>query len=175
MTANRTALGTAALVAGSLILLTEAAIEPGSPAPNFKLQDMAGRTVQLCDLRGRAVILHFWASWCPRCVEEMPLLQEVNRDYGARGVRVLALNLAEAPRRVGRYLKAHGLDLQILLDPKGDVAAKYGVTGLPMTIVIDPQGQILSRISMGSLDRNGIDTLLAPFLTPPEKRDPPRR
>lgn len=155
----RTAALTAAAAVG-LVLLIAAAPPPGSPAPDFRLADAAGRTTQLSSLRGQVVILHFWATWCPRCLSEMPLLEEVARDRAPHGVQVLAINLAEPRRRVERYLKEQSLELKVLLDSKGSVAGKYGVVGLPASIVIDRQGRIVRQITMGSLNRREMDSLL---------------
>lgn len=155
---------TAVAVAFLLLLIASPATggppSPGAPAPDFRLSDADGRTVRLSDLRGDVVILHFWATWCPHCVAEMPLLQEVARDYDPRGVRVLAINLGEPRKRVARYLDEHSLDLRVLFDARGRVAEKYGVVGLPATIVVDPEGRVLRQITMGSLDRAQIDDLV---------------
>lgn len=153
---------TAATLAAAvgLALLIAAAPAPGSPAPDFRLADTTGRTTRLSSFRGQVVILHFWATWCPHCPSEMPLLEEVARDRAPRGVQVLAINLAEPRRRVERYLKEQSLELRVLLDSKGSVAGKYGVVGLPASIVIDRQGRIVRQITMGSLNRREMDSLL---------------
>jgi len=156
-----------ALAAAFLPFLMAAASAPGSPAPDFRLSDTSGESVVLSSLRGKTVILHFWASWCPHCLSEMPLLEQLGREFAARGVEVLAINLAEPPRRVARYVKAHGLHLRVLLDPQGTVAKAFGVVGLPASIVINPEGAILGELSMGSLDRRTIQDLVIPPGTPP--------
>ncbi len=162
-----------ALATAFLPFLMAAASTPGSPAPDFRLFDTSGESVGLSSLRGKTVILHFWASWCPHCLSEMPLLEQLGREFDPRGVEVLAINLAEPQRRVSRYVKAHGLHLRVLLDPRGEVAKAYGVVGLPATIVVGPEGVILRAISMGSLDRRTIQELVTPAGTSPGERRAP--
>jgi peroxiredoxin len=150
----------ATLAAAFLPLLLAATSAPGSPAPDFRLSSTGGESVGLSSLRGQTVILHFWASWCPHCLSEMPLLEQLGRELAPRGVEVLAINLAEPTRRVTRYVKAHDLHLRVLLDPRGTVAQAYGVVGLPASIVISPEGAVVGSISMGSLDRRTIEDLV---------------
>jgi peroxiredoxin len=143
-----------------------AASPPGSPAPDFKLFDTNGEASSLSSYRGKTVILHFWASWCPHCLSEMPLLEQIGREFAPRGVEVLAINLAEPRRQVTRYVRSRGLHLRVLLDSRGSVAKAYGVVGLPASIVVGPDGVILREISMGSLDRQGIQDLVMPAGSP---------
>ncbi|HMC83711.1 MAG TPA: TlpA disulfide reductase family protein, partial [Candidatus Polarisedimenticolia bacterium] len=89
-----------ALATAFLPFLMAAASAPGSPATDFRLFDTNGESVGLSSLRGKTVILHFWASWCPHCLSEMPLLEQLGREFAPRGVEVLAINLAEPQRRV---------------------------------------------------------------------------
>jgi len=162
-----------ALATAFLPFLMAAASAPGSPAPDFRLSDTRGESVGLSSLRGKTVILHFWASWCPHCLSEMPLLEQLGREFAFRGVEVLAINLAEPPRKVLRYVMAHDLHLRVLLDPRGTVAKAYGVVGLPASIVVSPDGVILSEIRMGSLDRRTIQDFVTPAGTPPGKGETP--
>jgi len=155
------------LMAATCLSLLVAAAPPsvGATAPDFRLQDTAGHAVELSSLRGEALVLHFWASWCPHCLAEMPLLDQMHRELAARGVRVLAINLGERPGRVNRYLKEHGLELPVLLDSRGKVAEAYGVVGLPASFLVDPEGRIVQRVSMGSLDREALEALVAPYVS----------
>jgi peroxiredoxin len=135
---------------------------PGSSAPDFQLKDLQGNTVRLSTLRGKTVVLHFWATWCPHCLAEMPLLENANRDLAARGAQVLAINLGEPHKRVERYTQVHHLKLTILLDSRGKAAQAFGVVGLPATLVIDPEGRIAGQIEMGSLNRDSLEKLISP-------------
>jgi peroxiredoxin len=134
---------------------------PGSNAPDFQLKDLQGNPVRLSTLRGKTVVLHFWATWCPHCLAEMPLLENANQELTARGAQVLAINLGEPHRKVERYAQEHGLKLAILLDTRGKAAQAFGVVGLPATVVIDPQGRVTGQIDMGSLDLGSLEKLLS--------------
>jgi peroxiredoxin len=114
----------------------------GNPAPDFTAQSVDGRTVSLGDYRGQVVIVNFWTTWCPACVEEMPVLQDVHRRYADRGVVVLAVDIGESKSEVQRYLNANDLDLTVLLDSREQIAAIYNIRSIPTTYIIDPQGEI---------------------------------
>jgi peroxiredoxin len=146
---------------------------PGSPAPDFQLEDPAGKSVRLSSLRGEVVILHFWATWCPHCANEMPLLESLGRDTSFKGVRILAVNLGEPSRRVVQYLRDHSLSLEVLLDSRGTVAESYGVLGLPASVVVDASGKVVRGISMGSLDREALEKILAPLRREQAEKAPP--
>ena len=143
------------------LLLGAAPPPPGSEAPDFQLKDLQGKLVRLSTLRGKPVVLHFWATWCPHCLSEMPLLESASRDLSARGAQVLAINLGEPRRNVERYALDHKLNLSILLDTRGKAAQAFGVVGLPATVVIDREGRVAGQIDMGSLDLGSLEKLLA--------------
>jgi peroxiredoxin len=133
----------------------------GSPAPEFQLKDLQGTPVRLSELRGKTVVLHFWATWCPHCLSEMPLLQEADRELSLHGAQILAINLGEPQRKVERYAREHDLKLTILLDSRGKAAQAFGVAGLPATLVVDASGRIAGQIDMGSLTHDSLERLLA--------------
>jgi peroxiredoxin len=154
----------AALLAASFLAIAGVGPQPGSLAPDFGLKSPQGATTRLSSLRGRIVVLHFWATWCPHCVEEMPLLAQLARENDPRRVTVLAVNLGEPARKVSRYLRSRQLSLAVLLDARGKVARAYGVAGLPSTVIVDASGRIVREISMGSLDREEFRRTLKPLL-----------
>jgi cytochrome c biogenesis protein CcmG, thiol:disulfide interchange protein DsbE len=143
------------------ILAGAAPPPPGSEAPDFQLKDLQGNMVHLSTLRGKPVVLHFWATWCPHCLSEMPLLESASRDLSARGAQVLAINLGEPRKKVERYARDHGLNFIILLDTRGKAAQAFGVVGLPATVVIDREGRVAGQIDMGSLDLGSLEKLLS--------------
>ncbi|MBN1119815.1 MAG: TlpA family protein disulfide reductase [Anaerolineae bacterium] len=122
----------------------------GNPAPQFTAQSVDGRTVNLSDYRGQVVIVNFWTTWCPSCVDEMPVLQDVHRRYADQGVVVLAVDIGESKSEVQRYLSANDLDLTVLLDSREQIAAAYSIRSIPTTYIIDPQGEI-DDVHFGSL------------------------
>ncbi|HSN76096.1 MAG TPA: TlpA disulfide reductase family protein [Anaerolineae bacterium] len=144
--------GLGLLVAGALAvlaLLTRPSL-PGEPMaqalPDVTLLDTSGAPVRLADLRGRPLLLNFWATWCPPCDEEMPALEALYLQQGGEGVQVVAVNLQEAPQMVATYLAAKGLTLPVLLDSAGELAAQLDVTYLPTTFFVDETGIIRSRV-----------------------------
>lgn len=117
-----------------------------APVPSLQALDTQGKTWRLADLRGRAVLLNFWASWCEPCRAEMPTLQQIADLYGPEKLLVLAINFKEHPTRAIQFAKSTGLSLPVLLDPKGDVARQWGVKVFPTTILIDSAGQPRQRV-----------------------------
>ena len=113
----------------------------GKAAPDFKLDTLKGKSMSLADAKGQIVLLDFWASWCPPCVESLPHL---GRLYGQEqdGVRVLAVNLMEDRNTVQAFATAQRIDVPILLDQAGSVAKKYHVSGIPQTVLIGPDGVV---------------------------------
>jgi len=118
----------------------------GRPAPALQALDLQGKTWTLAALRGRAVVLNFWATWCPPCRAEMPSLQQLAEIYGPDRLVVLALNVGEGPRRITQYLQSSGLELTVLLDPKSEIARTWGATALPTTYLIDTEGRPRQRL-----------------------------
>ncbi len=133
-------------------------------APAFALTLLDGRTVTLADWRGQAVVLTFWATWCPACAEEMPVLQAVWEAYRARGVQVVGLAYQDTRAAVEARRAEQGLDFPLALDEGERVARLYGVTGVPETFLIGPDGR-LQQVWIGPVDeatlRAQLDAILA--------------
>lgn len=143
----------------------------GRAAPALQALDMQGQTWTLERLRGRAVLLNFWATWCPPCRAEMPSLQQLAEIYGPDQLQVLAINVGEGPRRIAQYLQSSGLELTILLDPKSEAARAWGASVLPTTILIDAEGRPRQRVR-GEVDWSGRDAMA---LVEPLLRGRPQR
>ena len=116
---------------------------PALPAPHFSFQTFEGEKVDLADLRGRVVVLNFWASWCVSCVYEAQDLEAVWRDYGPRGVTVLGVAFNDTRPGAVRYLERHGITYPNGMDPGGVIAAAYRLKGVPETVLVDAQGRIV--------------------------------
>ncbi len=133
--------------------------------PPFQALDTEGKTWRLDELKGRAVLINFWASWCEPCRAEMPTLQQITDLYGPDKLLVLALNFKEHPRRAIQFAASTGLSLPVLLDPQGQTARAWGVKVFPTTVLIDRQGRPRQRVQ-GEVDWTGapaaqwIDALL---------------
>ncbi len=124
----------------------------GFHAPDFELEDLHGRKVTLSALRGKPVLLNFWASWCPPCRKEMPDLQQFATQYGSR-IHVIGINWNDQPSAVQEFLNRYGITYTNLLDINGKVFVLYELTGLPTTFFIDEEGLIRGKW-LGSMSVN---------------------
>ena len=121
------------------------------PVSSLGLVDTTGKTWQLPDLQGRAVLLNFWASWCEPCRAEMPTLQQVADLYGPDKLLVLAINFKESAARALQFAKTTGVSLPVLLDAAGRVAGQWGVKVFPTTLMLDNRGRARHRVK-GEVD-----------------------
>jgi len=128
----------------------------GSPAPDFTVQD-ADRKVSLHDLRGKVVVLNFWATWCPPCVEEMPSLVKMQSDLRDRVV-VLAVSVDEDERSYHTFLKKNNVDLLTVRDPQQKSNELYGTIKFPETYIIDRNG-VVQRKFIGPVDWTRADVV----------------
>lgn len=120
----------------------------GQPAYAFKLDLLDGKKFNLADRKGRIVVLDFWATWCGPCMQTMPLVDEVAREFADKGVDLVAVNLEEQPDAIKSMLERHKLKLTVALDRDGVVSAKYAVTAIPQTVVVDRDGKV-ARLFVG--------------------------
>jgi thiol-disulfide isomerase/thioredoxin len=135
----------------------ELKVKAGDAAPDFKLMDLAGKEVTLASLKGKVVLLDFWATWCGPCKAAMPSIQKIHDDYKDKGVAVLGVNTWEKKEDgAKKYMESKGFNYGCLL--KGDdLATAYGVTGIPTLVVIGKDGKVaLVEVGMGP---NGADGL----------------
>ena len=116
-------------------------IHEGDRAPAFSLQALDGRTVSLEDFRGKVVMVHFWATWCPPCVEEIPTLEQLYRSARSTDFEILAVSVDEGGAgAVAEFMRRNGLSLPALLDSGRSVAGLYGTFKFPETYIIDRLG-----------------------------------
>jgi cytochrome c biogenesis protein CcmG, thiol:disulfide interchange protein DsbE len=131
----------------------EVRAEPGSLAPDFALPNLDGRTVRLSEFRGRkAVLLNFWATWCPPCRAEMPTMERAYREYGPRGLEILAVTI-DAGRADGvrAFMQELNLTFPALLDPDMTVLYAYRLGGIPGSFLIDRRG-VVRAVEFGFRD-----------------------
>ena len=123
----------------------------GRPAPAAAVTDASGRRLALTALRGRPVVVNFWATWCVPCRQELPLFATAAREHRAQGLAVVAIDYQESPEAVRGFWRDLGLDLTPYLDPNGSAARAFGVglqeTGLPLTVLVDRRGTVRSVVS----------------------------
>jgi len=129
----------------------------GSAAKEFSVQD-ADRKLSLDQFRGQVVVLNFWATWCPPCVEELPSLMNLQDRMRERGVTVLGVSIDVDSDAYHRFLKLHNINFLTVRDPEQKVAGMYGTTGWPETYIIDRQG-VLRRKFVGPVDWNSPEVL----------------
>ncbi len=124
----------------------------GLAAPDFSVQD-SERTVALHELRGKVVVLNFWATWCAPCVEEMPSMVQMQQKLKDKGITVLAVSVDVDQKAYERFLREHRVDLLTVRDPDQKSNLLYGTTQFPETYVIDRQG-VIRRKFIGAVDWN---------------------
>jgi cytochrome c biogenesis protein CcmG, thiol:disulfide interchange protein DsbE len=122
----------------------------GTPAPDFTVQD-SDRKVTLSELRGKVVVLNFWATWCNPCIEEIPSLIEMQHRMKDKGVTVLAVSIDDDRDAYRRFLVNHGVDLLTVHDERHQSNALYGTFKFPETYIIDRNG-IVRRKFIGAVD-----------------------
>lgn len=135
------------------------------PVPPLAGPDLTGDVWRLTDLRGKAVLINFWASWCEPCRAEMPTLQTVAQLYGPEKLVVLAVNFKESPTTAQRYAQRVDLRLPVLLDPQGLMARRWGATAFPTTVLVGADGRVRGVVR-GEVDWSGQEAarLVEPLL-----------
>lgn len=116
------------------------------PTPALALQDSGGKTHELSDYHGQVVLLNFWASWCPPCIQEMPVLERLKQKLHDQPFEILAVNVGEQKYRVWKFTKLVGFGLPVLLDTQKDTFELWGGTVLPTSFLLDTQGRIRHRV-----------------------------
>jgi len=149
-TVARGAIAIGLLALGLLAGATHAAtpkLPIGSPAPHFDLPVFAtaDRHFALETLRGRVVLLDFWASWCGPCRQSFPLYEQLRQEMPARDFALLAINLDEMADGPRAFLEEHPVHYTSLADPAGEVARQYGLIGMPTSFLIDRDGVVRAR------------------------------
>ncbi len=137
--------------------------QKGFLAPDFTLSTLSGDTLRLSELRGRPVLINFWASWCGPCRAEMPHLQAAFETHADEGLVVLGVNQAESPLAVARFAADVGLTFPIPLDGAGDVSGVYRARALPMSFFVDADG-VIRDVFTGPMTRGLIESKLEAIL-----------
>jgi cytochrome c biogenesis protein CcmG/thiol:disulfide interchange protein DsbE len=118
-------------------------IASGDQAPEFSLQTPGGRFVSLSELRGKVVMVHFWATWCPPCVEEIPTLNKLYSSLAGKDFEMLAVSVDEGGAEVViPFVHQNRLNIPMLLDPGHRIAGLYGTYKFPETYIVDRQGVV---------------------------------
>lgn len=134
-------------------------------APDFTLELYSGDSLRLADLRGKPVMVDFWASWCPPCRQEAPLLARAWREYRERGVVFVGINMWDNEQDARAFLKEFDITFPTGPDRRGQIAINYGLTGIPEKIFIDRDGQV-TRKWLGPLNEEALRRLLDEIIVP---------
>lgn len=139
-------------------LLIKADIKPikGNPrAPNFFLQDLSGKKVELNHFKGKVVLLSFWATWCGPCKEEMPSKEVLHQMFKGENFILLTISVDyDEKKKVKDFIDKHRYTFPVLIDPQCVTLDLFGIKGIPATILIDKNGRMVGR-SIGPKDWKG--------------------
>jgi peroxiredoxin len=116
------------------------------PAPDFSLEDPRGNLLKLRDLRGKVVLLNFWATWCPACNQEMASMEALHRKLSEKGLVIVAINFREEPEEVNSFLQKHRLSFRVVLDRDGAIFTRYETWSLPTSYLIGRNGNLLGKV-----------------------------
>ena len=151
---------------GALVVSREAGTRGasiGTQAPDFALADLDGNPVRLADLRGRPIILNFWASWCGPCVDEFPILQDAVDQHAADGLAIVGVVFRDNSEAARGFRERMGATWPAAMDPGEDTAERYGIYGPPETFFIDADGIVVAR-QIGPLSRSDLQRHLSTLL-----------
>lgn len=150
------AIGLLALIAWLALTLTQKPM-----APNIEITTLDGKKIALDSLRDKVVLVNFWATSCPGCIQEMPLLVDTYRNYQARGLEIVAVAMNyDPPEYVRNYARQHNLPFTVALDTTGKAAEAFNQVKLtPTSFIIDRKGHIIQQ-TIGELDSAQLKALL---------------
>ena len=136
--------------------------ESNRPAPQLQVVTFDGKPLSLDALRGKVVLVNFWATWCPYCRHEMPAMEKFYQDYRAKGFEIVALSQDDDPAKVQEFLRKEGYDFKVAM--AGRAGTDFGgVDRLPTSFVIDKQGRIRNKVS-GQVHYGRLEDLVVPLL-----------
>ena len=143
------------IVAGTIFLAWQSRQphfpEAGEPAPDFTLPSLRGEAISLRDYRRGVVVVNFWATWCPPCIEETPSLRKFADQMRGLGVTVIGVSVDQDPEALAKFVASAELTFPIVRDPGQAVSSRYGTFKFPESYVIDTEGRIAKKI-VGAID-----------------------
>lgn len=136
-----------------------------SPAPQVRFATLAGERVSTAELRGKVVLVNFWATWCAACINEMPNMVDTYRKYAPRGYEMIAVAVqADHPNQVAQFTAQRALPFKVVLDTTGEVARSFGTPRVtPVSVLIDREGRIVKRY-VGEPDWNELHATVEKLL-----------
>jgi cytochrome c biogenesis protein CcmG/thiol:disulfide interchange protein DsbE len=121
-------------------------INAGDTAPNFSIVTEHGKTVTRSDFGGKLLVLNFWASWCPPCIDELPSLNQFATEYASQGVVVLGVSIDKNEHLYKNFLAQRQVAFDTARDPEANISASYGTFQIPETYIIDRNGKVLEKV-----------------------------
>jgi cytochrome c biogenesis protein CcmG/thiol:disulfide interchange protein DsbE len=125
---------------------------PAAPAFELSRLEANGGKLSLADLKGKPVVVNFWASWCIPCKDEAPALQKTFEKYRAQGLTVLGIDAQDFRQDARRFTKRFGVTYPVVYDGSGSTLGKWGVTGFPETFFVDRSGRLVGERIQGGID-----------------------
>jgi peroxiredoxin len=130
-------------------------LRENEPAPDFTLNTLDGRPVSLKDFRGRPVLINFWATWCPPCVEETPELAAAYEALKDRGVAFIGIGMQDETEKLRQFVEDLRVPYTIVEDPLGEAGGQYRVLGMPTTFIVDQDG-VLRKSIQGAVTKDQV-------------------
>jgi peroxiredoxin len=142
-------------------------LNESKPAPDFILKDTTGGLVALSNYRGQPVFFNYWATWCPACINEMPIIQSVYQDWAKKGLVLFGVNAGEDVSVVQDFMQKNHYTFPVLLDSQNDVGTKYNIYYIPVSVFVDKQGIMKSRVVGAFPDKAALEKQLTAIVNSP--------
>lgn len=144
----------AVLIFFALGLRARGEAQPSSgPAPDFKITSFEGQTIRLSELKGKVVVINFWASWCPPCRDEAPFLERTWRQYKDRGVVFIGVDYVDTESAAKEYIKQYNITYFNGTDLQSEISQKYRIKGVPETYFVGKDGNLYGN-SLGPITKD---------------------
>jgi cytochrome c biogenesis protein CcmG, thiol:disulfide interchange protein DsbE len=124
-------------------------VDPGDRAPEFSITTESGKRITAKDFGGKVLVLNFWATWCPPCIEEIPSLNQFARDHRDKGVVVLGVSVDKSDKAYRRFLGAMPMTFETAHDPAAGISGEYGTFMYPETYIINKDGVVVEKLIGG--------------------------
>jgi thiol-disulfide isomerase/thioredoxin len=143
-----------------IVALSAFAADKPEPAPHFNAKTLSGETFNNASIKGKVVLLQFWATWCPYCRGEEQIVDDLQKEFADKGLIVLAVDVGESKKKVKKYLEENSRNVRIVLTDDTNLAAMYAATRYPIYVVIDRDGNIAGQQN-GAAGERALRRLLA--------------